>query len=186
MNMVSRRTLNLSCISLALLMVFLAAPVFAQSSSDSDAKPSTPEDRQRFLTVTHKLEQDPLDESLRQDRSWALKWLEDVPDINVSICPPVLGELPQSQYRYMRQIAAQFSLEMAAFLIEHPRQVNDTNAQYLAGVEGALRAYKSILKTQPMATSAILEGLLNMQEQGKLEAWVRERARACEGGDQVT
>ena len=173
-------------IALALLLFCVSTPAFAQSSSDSDAKPSTPADRQRFLTVTHKLEQDPLDESLRQDRSWALKWLEDVPDINVSICPPVLGELPQSQYRYIRQIAAQFSLEMAAFIIEHPQQVNDTNAQYLAGVEGALRAYKSILKTQPMATSAILEGLLNMQDQGKLEQWVRERARACEGGDQVT
>ena len=169
-----------------LLLVSWTAPALAQSSSDSDAKPSTPADRQRFLNVTHKLEQDPLDDTLRQDRSWALKWLEDVPDINVSICPVVLGELPQSQYRYTKQIAAQFSLEMGAFLIEHPQQVNDLNAQYLAGVEGALRAYKSILKTQPMATSAVLEGLLNMQDQGKLEAWVRERARACEGGDQVT
>ncbi len=184
--MLSGGTSKLTRIALALLLFCVSAPAFAQSSSDSDAKPSTPADRQRFLTVTHKLEQDPLDESLRQDRSWALKWLEDVPDINVSICPPVLGELPQSQYRYIRQIAAQFSLEMAAFIIEHPQQVNDTNAQYLAGVEGALRAYKSILKTQPMATSAILEGLLNMQDQGKLEQWVRERARACEGGDQVT
>lgn len=178
------RRLTLSCFALVLLT--LSVPGLAQSSSDSDAKPSTPADRQRFLSVTRKLEQDPLDESMRQDRSWALKWLEDVPDINVSICPTVLGELPQSQYRYTKQIAAQFSLEMAVFLIEHPQQVNDLNAQYIAGVEGALRAYKSILKTQPMATSAVLEGLLNMQEQGKLDAWVRERARACEGGDQVT
>ncbi|HKW74930.1 MAG TPA: hypothetical protein VJN64_05340 [Terriglobales bacterium] len=184
--MVFRRISPLSRIALTLLLVCLTTPVLAQSSSDSDAKPSSPADRQRFLNVTRKLEQDPLDESMRQDRGWALKWLEDVPDINVSICPTVLGELPQSQYRYVRQIAAQFSLEMGAFLIEHPQQVGDLNAQYLAGVEGALRAYKSILKTQPMATSAVLEGLLNMQEQGKLEAWVRERARACEGGDQVT
>ncbi|MGH9565892.1 MAG: hypothetical protein ACRD4I_07915 [Candidatus Angelobacter sp.] len=171
---------------LAFALVILPFLLSANAQENTQPKPSTPEERQRFLSIAHKLEQDPLDETLRQDRSWALNWLENVPDINVSICPPELGNLFESRYRYMREIAAQFSLDMAAFIIEHPKQVNDVNAQYLAGVEGALRAYKSILKTQPMATSSVLEALLNRQDQGKLDPWVKEQAKACQGGDQAT
>jgi hypothetical protein len=166
------------------LLLCLALPLAGQQ--DQERKPSTPEERQRFVSITRKLEQDPLDEKLYADRKWAMDFLMDIPDITVSSCWPVLGNLAPSQYRYKRELVAQFALEMMAFIIEHPKQVNDVNAQYLAGVEGALRAYRSILKTQPTAASAAMESLAERQSQGKLDAYVRERAQACEGGDQAT
>jgi hypothetical protein len=148
--------------------------------------PSSAEERKRFIEVTKKLEQDPLDDRLRADRSWALKWLEDVPDINVNMCSSVMGDLGHSRYRYAPQLGAQFGLEMAVFLIEHPNQSGDLNAQYMAGLQGALRAYKNILKTQPMAVSAQMEALINLQDKGKLEEYVRERAKECPSGDRAT
>lgn len=154
--------------------------------NDSKRGPSTAEERKRFLEVTKKLEQDPLDDHLRTDRSWALKWVEDIPDITVDMCPFVLGDLGRSRYRYAPQLGAQFALAMAAFIIEHPNQAGDVNSQYLAGVQGALRAYKSILKTQPTAVSAQMESLLNRQDQGKLEEYVHERAKECASGDRAT
>ncbi len=168
------------------LLFLLCATLPLLAQTDQERKPSTPEERQRFVTITRKLEQDPLDEKLYADRKWALDFLEQIPDITVSSCWPVLGNLAPSQYRYKRELVAQFALEMMAFIIEHPKQVNDVNAQYLAGVEGALRAYRSLLKTQPNAVSSAMEALAERQSQGQLEAYVKERAQACEGGDQAT
>jgi hypothetical protein len=158
----------------------------AWGQSDSARGPSTADERKRFVEVTKKLEQDPLDEHLRADRSWALKWLEDVPDVTVDMCPFVLGDLGRSRYRYAPQLGAQFGFEMAVFIIEHPNQAGDRNAQYMAGVQGALRAYKNILRTQPMAVSAQFEALINLQDKGKLEEYVRERAKECASGDRTT
>ncbi len=171
--------------SVAVCLLMLAMALSALAQSDSQRGPSTPEERKRFVEITKKLEQDPLNEDLRSDRDWALKWLEDVPDVTVNMCTPVLGNLGESRYRYAPQVGAQFGLAMAAFIIEHPNQANDLNAQYMAGVEGALRAYKAILKTQPMAVSAQLEALINLQDQGKLEKYVRERAKECSTGDRT-
>ena len=148
--------------------------------------PSTADERKRFVEVTKKLEQDPLDEHLRAERSWALKWLEDVPDVTVNMCTSVVGDLGRSRYRYGPQLGAQFGFEMAVFIIEHPNQTNDLNAQYMAGLQGTLRAYKNILRTQPMAVSAQMEALINLQDKGKLDEYVRERAKECPSGDRTT
>ena len=169
-----------------LWMLMLAMAVPALTQSDSQRAPSTPEERKRFLEITKKLEQDPLNESFRADRDWALKWLEDVPDINVSMCTPVLGDLGDSGYRYAPEVGAQFGLSMAAFIIEHPSQATDLNAQYLAGVESALHAYSAILKARPSAKSEDLDELLQRQAQGKLGEVVRDRAKECASGDLAT
>ena len=57
-------------------------------------------------------------------------------------------------------------------------------AQYTAGVESALKAYKGILKADPMV-SRTLEDLLQKQGQGKLADFVRETSKACQSGDQT-
>ena len=169
-----------------LWMLMLAMAVPAMMQSDSQRKPSTPEERKRFVEITRKLEQDPLNPELRADRDWALKWLEDIPDVNVTMCTPVLGDLGASRYRYAPQVGAQFGFGMAAFIIEHPNQTTDLNAQYLAGVESALKVYSAILKVRPSAKSEDLDELLDRQAQGKLDQTVRERAKDCSTGDRAT
>lgn len=147
--------------------------------------PSTPEERQRFVALTHKLEQNPLDKSLYAEKKWALEWIEGIPDINVTICPTILGEdFLESRYRYAPDLLYQVVFGNVVFLIEHPDKRSDTVAQYTAGVESALKAYKGILKADPIVSRA-LEDLLQKQNQGKLADFVRESSKDCQSSDQT-
>jgi len=144
--------------------------------------PSTAEERQRFLALTHKLEQNPLDKTLYQDKKWAKQWLEDIPDINVNICAPVLFGLDfiREQNKYTPQLSYQATFGAAAYIIEHPDKKGDTTAQYLAGVESALKAYSAIVKSEPDAKSKALDQLLEKQKQGKLADFVRDASKECD------
>src|SRR4029077_19338657 len=73
---------------ISLILFSLAVLAFAQDEPKDEPKhaPSTAAERQRFLALTRKLEQSPLDKSLYAEKTWAKKWLEDIPDINVNIC----------------------------------------------------------------------------------------------------
>ncbi|MDB5694028.1 MAG: hypothetical protein JWO81_3091 [Alphaproteobacteria bacterium] len=146
-------------------------------ASASDVR-SSPEDRQRFVSVTRNLEQAPLKPDLKADREWALGWLTNAPDVAVTVCD-TLGGMVQSHYRYAGEILLQDMFSMAALVIEHPETANDPNAQQLAGVEGALNAYRSILRDKPEAKSSALDGLLQTQSRGELPDFIRKAWIRC-------
>jgi hypothetical protein len=148
--------------------------------------PSTAEERARFVALTHKLEQAPLDKSLYPDKKWALQWIDDIPDINVTPCLTVLGEdFLVSRYKYAANVQVQVIFGNVVFLIEHPDKKADLTAQYTAGVESALKTYKSILRADPVISKE-LEELLQKQTQGKLGEFVRESSKECRAqGDQT-
>ena len=60
--------------------------------------------------------------------------------------------------------------------MEHPDKAKDQNAQFLAGVESTLKAYKAILESKPDAKSKGLDGLLEKQSHGTLADFVRDAA----------
>jgi len=161
--------------ALALVAALLCG---ATPSSAAEAR-SSPEDRQRFLSVAGNLEQAPLKLGLAADREWALAWLTNAPDVTVTLCPDALGGLVGSNYLYAGEIILQNSFSMGAFLIEHPEAANDLNAQQLVGVEGALKAYRSILRDAPDAKSPALERLVETQTRGQLPDFVRKAWRRC-------
>ncbi|HYX52016.1 MAG TPA: hypothetical protein VE783_01090 [Candidatus Limnocylindrales bacterium] len=123
------------------------------------------------------MEQAPLDKSLREEREWAVHWLIDIPDIQVTACPVLAGV--RETYRYYPELNGQYSFSMAAFMIEHPDKSKDRVAVNMAGVEGAIRAYRAILKAQPNATSRGMEELADKQKQGTLEKFVTEATKDC-------
>ncbi|HZD95974.1 MAG TPA: hypothetical protein VE133_17060, partial [Candidatus Sulfotelmatobacter sp.] len=61
-----------------------------------------------------------------------------------------------------------------------PDRKSDTTAQYLAGVESALKAYSVIVKSEPEAKSKTLDDLLVKQKQGKLAEFVRDASKGCD------
>jgi hypothetical protein len=140
---------------------------------------SSAEDRQRFVSITRSLEQAPLNPGLNADRAWALAWVTDAPDITVNVCAQPLGGLVKSDYPYTGEIVVQDMFSIAVLLIEHPETANDPNAQQLAGVEGALNAYHSVLKDRPEAKSSALENLLEIQSKGELPEFVRKAWIRC-------
>lgn len=178
-NMLIRKT-----ISIGLLILTLYLLAFSQDQ-EPKREPSTPEERKRFVTLVHKLEKTPLDESLTSEVRWAVGWLNDVPDINVTVCPNPLGRFVLESYRYRSRISTQFALGMAAFLIEHPQKAADNTATYLAGVESALKAYRSILKSKPEAKSNALDELVGKEAEGELEDFVRDASRGCDTTNQT-
>jgi hypothetical protein len=167
----ARRTIG----ALALGVALVCGPTPA---SASDTR-SSPEDLQRFVSVTRSLEQAPLKPGARADREWALEWLTNAPDVTVTVCTDPLGGVVQSDYSYAGEITLQDMFSMAAFVIEHPESANDPVAQQSAGVEGALNAYRSIVRDRPEAKSSILEGLLQTQSRGELPDFVRRAWASC-------
>jgi hypothetical protein len=160
--------------ALALLAVLLAGPTSASAPA------SSPQDRQRLVSVARSLEQAPLDPGLAADREWALEFLVAAPDIEVTVCTDPLAGVVGSKYAYAGQIFFQYSFSMGAFLIEHPEAANDPNSQQLAGVEGALAAYRSILRDKPQARSPAMEKLIRTQSRGELPGLVRKAWMSCE------
>jgi hypothetical protein len=165
---------------ISFLLFFLVVSCFAQD--EAKRAPSTKDERQRFLTLTRKLEQNPLDKSLYADKIWAKKWLEDIPDINVNICAPILFgmDFVTEQNKYTPQLSYQATFGSAAYIIEHPDKAGDTDAQFVAGVESALKSYSVIVKSNPDAKSKSLDALLEKQKQGKLADFVRSASKGCE------
>jgi hypothetical protein len=179
------RVRTLKIVLLFCAVIGLAAMSWGQDQDQPKRGPSTPEERTRFVAIAHKLENAPLDPSLHKDRDWALHWMIDIPDINVNPCAELLGNFMDSRYRYKAEINGQAAFSMAAFMIEHPDKKGDIVATNTAALEGALKAYRSILRIEPTAQSSFMEALAEQQSQGKLTEYVRELAkRGCENGDE--
>ena len=165
-----------------LLVTLILMSVFACAQDETEPKrgPSTAEERKRFLEVVNKFEKTPLDPGVIPEIDWARKWLEDVPDINVTVCPTPLGNLLMENYQYRSRLGVQFTLAMGAYLIQHPEKASDNVSQYMAGVQSALRMYKAILKTKPEAKSKAMEELLDKQADGTLNDFIQKASQLCE------
>ncbi|MGH9636799.1 MAG: hypothetical protein ACRD72_18360, partial [Candidatus Angelobacter sp.] len=84
------------------------------------------------------------------------------------------------QNRYTPQLSYQATFGSAAYIIEHPNKAGDTDSQFIAGVESALKSYSAIVKSDPDAKSKSLDALLEKQKQGKLAEFVRTASKSCE------
>ncbi|MEO7467335.1 MAG: hypothetical protein ABIV36_10000 [Sphingobium limneticum] len=157
-----------------LALLVCATPASAQTNAHS-----SPEDRQRFVSIVQSLERAPLNPSLQDDRKWAIQWLTDAPDVTVHACADMLGGASKKKYAHSPEIAVQYIVAMAAFIIENPGKPNNPDAQQLAGIESALNAYRSMRIAQPDDKSATLERLLEMQSRGELPGFVRKAYLHC-------
>jgi hypothetical protein len=152
------------------LCVVVAQSVAAQGTS-------TPEERTRWAEVTHKLESNPLDESVNKDGEAALNALSNAHDIHVPLCPALLSEFNDAKYKYRHEVTRQYMLASGAFLIENPDKASDANAMNLAAVESVLKVYSGILQQKPDAKWKTLDDLLKKQSQGKLDDAVRKQCK---------
>jgi hypothetical protein len=158
-----------------------ARPESTPDAPDKAAeKHSTSEDRQRLVTIAHKLEAAPLDPALTPEREWAVGFAVTAPDIHVRICPALIAGLRRPRYKYKAEIGEQLLISSAAFLIEHPAQADNSRAQSVGGIEGMLKAYSAIVKAEPQATAKSLDALLEKQREGKLADAVREIVKGCQ------
>lgn len=151
-------------------ILVLVLPIFSVTSTRKAAAQgtSTREERARWAEITHKLESNPLDESVNKDGEWALNRLSNAHDIHVPLCPALLGEFNDAKYKYRHEITRQYMLASGAFIIENPDKAADTKAINLAAVGSVLNVYTAILQQKPDAKSKLLDDLVKKQSQGKL------------------
>ena len=149
--------------------LLITAAVFASLSATAQTRgPSTPEERARAVEVAKALRVDPVSHQVQADREWLIRWLFEIPDISVKLCPNFLGDITKGKKEYSGALLASMMASEVSFLIEHPDKGSDLDAVYLAGVEGALDSYQSIQKKDSHYHLPHLEELLQRREQGKL------------------
>jgi len=161
--------------------ICLAALFSLAPSRAADRGPSTPEERQRAVSVARELESDPLGPTAHQDREWVLRFLIEAPDIHVKVCATFLHPLLGAKKNFSTELLAQMLISDAAFGIQNPAKAGDQLAHYTAGLEGVLKAYEAVLKSQPEARWPLLDDLIRKRDAGKLGDFVRETMGECEG-----
>jgi len=140
-------------------------------------QPSTPEERARVVKMARDFETDPLSEDSKKERVWFIKWIKDVPDIVVTPCPQLLDPVEESRKSYAAGLILQMELSSAVFAIENPAQGQDRQAKFKAGVDGLLKVYQAILRTNPQATWTVLDSYLDLQKANK--EYVRDAMAKC-------
>lgn len=166
-------TKRLLTLALAALLLALCASAYA---ARQDRKPSTPEQRRQAVEIATLLENDPLNKDAKKLSEALLFFIIQAPDISVHLCTDVLGDYRKIKGDYAPTITAQLTFSSAKFVIEHPEEASDVNKEYLAGVEGVLRAYQNIKKAKPKVEMKPLEELLVKQQAGQLEEFVKQAA----------
>lgn len=165
------------------VFLLLASFVFIQSAQSQNQRgPSTAEERAKAVQIARALEADPLQPDAKEMRTWFTIWLIQIPDITVSICGEELGPVFHEKDReknFVSEIFGQSMFSSASFVIENPDKAKDQVSVYLAGLEGSLKAYQSILKTHPEAKWAFLDDLLLKQQNGELRKYVEKATSKC-------
>lgn len=142
--------------------------------------PSTPAERRKAVETTRKLERSPLGPAANTSRMWLLKWIVEIPDINVRGCSGPLDALTQDRNgRHGKALYAQAMFGMTAFMIENPQRKDDWLAVQMAGVESTLRAYQALLEAEPGSRWQELDTLLEARRQGKLEELIEQTMEGC-------
>ena len=157
-----------------LALALLAIPALATARG-----PSTPAERRKAVETTRKLERSPLGPAANSSRMWLLKWIVEIPDINVRGCSGPLDALVQGDGRHGKVLYAQAMFGMTAFMIENPQRRDDWLAVQLAGVESTLRAYQALLGAEPGSRWQELDTLLEARRQGKLEELIEQTMEGC-------
>ena len=157
------------------LILALALPGLAAARG-----PSTPAERKKAVETTRRLERSPLAPGANVQRMWLIKWIIEIPDINVRSCSGPLDALAMDDgSRHGRQLYAQSMFGMTAYMIEHPRSKDDWLAVQTAGVESTLRAYQSLLAAEPDARWEELDTLLEARRRGRLGEILEKTMEGC-------
>jgi hypothetical protein len=152
----------------------LAAPVAAIAA---DRGPSTPEERKQALGYIQDFQAEPLNPKLQPEKEWLTLWMIQVPDLHVHVCV-FFDKLPKGDKKNSQAIFNAMFFSQIAFVIQNPDQQNGPLAEYQAGVEGALRVYEVLVKSNSKDQQPFLDDLINRRNAGTLAQWVKERAAA--------
>jgi len=163
----------------AKLLTVLSVLIVAASlpSAAAPRGPSSTQERAQALEYAQSLEQHPLAKDSLEKRMWLSEWLVKTPDVTVNVCCQelkALEELDKVNDTYSHQLRMQVLFSQAAFQLQHPEEKNPARIQ-AAGLAGTLRAYRAIRQFDPAAKYPLLDNLMSLEKQGKLEKYVQKQ-----------
>ncbi|HEX6751291.1 MAG TPA: hypothetical protein VF092_28630 [Longimicrobium sp.] len=171
-------------ISIAFALLVCAGSVSAQQNAPLNvaSPPVGSMTREQLLAVArdiHRLEASPLAPDAAAARQELFAWLSESPDVTISVCHGVIGELPRSRSAYHDLLLLQFVLSSGAYAIEHPDA--DAGRVALGGLEGIMATYAALEAQQgARARDEVMERFAELRAGGRLEAFAREGALDCD------
>jgi hypothetical protein len=145
------------------------------ASAAADRGPSTPAERKQALEYIRHFQADPLNPNLKPEIQWVVKWTIEVPDIRLDLCTSFF-KLPKAESKDGQTLFNAMVFAQTAYLLENPDRQDDKLAQVEAGVEGVLRVYEVLLKTNPKDREPSLDKLIKRREDGTLAKFVEQHA----------
>lgn len=165
----------------SLVVTFLGWALLASPLSihAADRGPSTQVERRQALEYMSHFEADPLNPGLTPEIQWVTRWVMDVPDVHVSLCP--LVDLPKGNRKDSQTLFEAMMFAQIAYSLRNPQAQADHLPEYQAGIEGMLRAYEKVVKSNPKDRQVELDNLVARRDAGTLKEWIASRApSACQ------
>ena len=153
----------------------VSAPILAQA----ERGPSTPEEQARVVQLALASDKDPIAVMTSADGHWFEKWADEIPDYQFG---PDSGafwfQSGAAQGDLKRVLRFQHTISTATYQIQHhmldpEKNPADFEAKTLAGVEGVLRAYESLLAKNPANRSEQIDKAIALRNKGELAAFVK-------------
>jgi hypothetical protein len=151
-----------------LLLLILNSQGFSRTAQKE--KPSEPE---TLIKAARVLEEKPLAKDAKDLRRWAIEWIIATDKVSVTACSLLISGIDK-KYKYGSEIFGQYTIGMAAFKLANPEKGADEDGVQMAGIESALVAYESIIREQPKARNAFLDGLLAKRSRSELASFAKE------------
>ena len=143
------------------------------------AEVTSAETKARMIQLINKLESDPFLKDGKKVRGEVLSWLTEAPDVTVTVCTDVLGDIDNIKGDEVGTLVVQLMFSEAKFILEHPDMAANQHAVNVAGVEGVLRTYASMQAVKPKLAIPEFDQLARMKASGQLGAEVKRRLAAC-------
>jgi hypothetical protein len=144
------------------------------------AEPTSPGQRAEMIHLINGLETRPYGPEADNSRKAVMEWLTDAPDVSVTICGALLGDIEKLENEKDDPgLLLQLLFAEARFILEHPDQSKDEHAVHLAGVDGALVFYSAMKAERPAVRIDMIEKIVRVKSDGKLSDHVRKAMDKC-------
>ncbi|MBC3807431.1 hypothetical protein H8K52_08755 [Undibacterium seohonense] len=163
-----------------LVTSFVACGLLSTGAAQAERGPATAEEGERIVKLAAVADKDPLAAMSSAEGRWFQKWADDVPDYMFGPDKGVFwfhngvakGDL-------MRVLRFHHTVSTAAFQLQKKikdpmRNEADNEAKTLAGVEGVLRAYESLVAKSPDNRVPAIDDLIAARNKGGLAELVKK------------
>jgi len=162
--------------AIVLISASLAIPALAQTGRG----PATPDEIARVGQIAAASDKDPVATMTSADGRWFRKWSDEVPDYMFGPDKAAFWLMNGAARGELKRVTIfQHAVSTAAYQLQHhiqdPRKSpGSLEATTIAGLEGVLRAYESMLPAHPEIRSPALDAALAARDKGTLAQFVAD------------